>query len=239
MESYYSNNTQYKSINFILDVFSTEIFEIITWMRRPVVGAVDYLRSMRRLYAVQNELDQILNVDYKTREKLLNALTDIVSINIYEEDLEEIEKRLEDKISELKDFDESFKKLKSFTAKLDTRQQYEVYRLSLIKLNGRISSIRDEIKSKIWDKKENTSQLLVLDQMFFLVQEFVKEGVKNPEKVELWTRIAVSLLKLEAFHRGKITFDELQDYISELSILNLKVESIPRNYNAIFEVLEA
>ena len=238
MESYYPN-AQYKSINFILDVFSSDIFEIITWIRRPVVGAADYLRSMRRLYTVQNELDQILNVDYETRERLLNALTDIVSINIYEEDIVEIEKRLEDKISETKDFDVSFKKLKTFTAKLDAHQQFEVYRLSLIKLNGRISSIRDGIKSKIWDKKENTGQLLVLDQMFFLIQELIKDAIKNPEKVDFWTRIAVSLLKLEAFHRGKITYDELQDYISELSILTLRAESVPKNYNAIFEVLEA
>lgn len=194
---------------------------------------------MRRLYTVQNELNQILNVDYETRERLLNALTEIVSINIYEEDIDEIEKKLEDKISELKDFDESFKKLKIFTAKLDAYQQFEIFRLSLIKLNGRISSIREEIKSKIWDKKENTGQLLVLDQMFFLIQELIKEAIKNPEKVELWTRTAISLLKLEAFHRGKITFDDLQDYISELSILTLRAESIPKNYNAIFEVLEA
>ncbi|KAB2947337.1 MAG: hypothetical protein OIN90_05125 [Candidatus Methanoperedens sp.] len=166
-------------------------------------------------------------------------MTEIVSINIYEEDIDEIEKKLEDKISELKDFDESFKKLKIFTAKLDAYQQFEIFRLSLIKLNGRISSIREEIKSKIWDKKENTGQLLVLDQMFFLIQELIKEAIKNPEKVELWTRTAISLLKLEAFHRGKITFDDLQDYISELSILTLRAESIPKNYNAIFEVLEA
>lgn len=238
MESY-SPNAKYKSITFILDVFSSDIFEIITWIRRPVVGAADYLRSMRRLYTVQNELNQILNVDYETRERLLNALTEIVSINIYEEDIDEIEKKLEDKISELKDFDESFKKLKTFTAKLDAYQQFEIFRLSLIKLNGRISSIREEIKSKIWDKKENTGQLLVLDQMFFLIQELIKEAIKNPEKVELWTRTAISLLKLEAFHRGKITFDDLQDYISELSILTLRAESIPKNYNAIFEVLEA
>lgn len=235
----YSPNAQYKSITFILDVFSSDIFEIITWIRRPVVGAADYLRSMRRLYTVQNELNQILNVDYETRERLLNALTEIVSINIYEEDIDEIEKKLEDKISELKDFDESFKKLKTFTAKLDAYQQFEIFRLSLIKLNGRISSIREEIKSKIWDKKENTGQLLVLDQMFFLIQELIKEAIKNPEKVELWTRTAISLLKLEAFHMGKITFDDLQDYISELSILTLRAESIPKNYNAIFEVLEA
>ncbi len=66
---------------------------------------------------------QILTLDYATREKLLDALTDIVSVDIYEEDIEEIEKRLEGKISELKEFDETFKKLKMFATRLDSHQR--------------------------------------------------------------------------------------------------------------------
>ena len=238
MEVYYSN-PQYKSINFILDVFSSDIFEIITWIRRPVVGAVDYLRSMHKLYNIQNELNQILNLEFDTREKLLDALTDIVSINIYEEDLEEIEKRLESKLSDLKEFDETFKRLKTITKKLDSHQRYEVNRLALIKLNGRISSIREEIKSKIWDKNENASQLLVLDQMFFLIQELIREGIKKVDDIDLWIMLSISLLRIEAFHRGKITFEALQDDVSELRFFYVKEEAIPKNYNAVFEVLEA
>ena len=238
MEVYYSN-PQYKSINFILDVFSSDIFEIITWIRRPVVGAVDYLRSMHKLYNIQNELNQILNLEFDTREKLLDALTDIVSINIYEEDLEEIEKRLELKLSDLKEFDETFKRLKTITKKLDSHQRYEVNRLALIKLNGRISSIREEIKSKIWDKNENASQLLVLDQMFFLIQELIREGIKKVDDIDLWIMLSISLLRIEAFHRGKITFEDLQDDVSELRFFYIKEETIPKNYNAVFEVLEA
>ncbi|NJD53003.1 MAG: hypothetical protein FIB07_09075 [Candidatus Methanoperedens sp.] len=238
MEGYYSN-TQYKSINFILDIFSSDIFEIITWIRRPVVGAVDYLRSMHKLYNIQNELNQILNLEYDTREKLLDALTDIVSINVYQEDLEEIEKRLELKLSDLKEFDETFKRLKTITKKLDSHQRYEVNRLALIKLNGRISSIREEIKSKIWDKNENASQLLVLDQMFFLIQKLIKEGIKKVDDIDIWIMLSISLLRIEAFHRGKITYEDLQDDVSELRFFYVKDETIPRNYNAVFEVLGA
>lgn len=238
METYYSNS-QYQSINFILDVFSTEIFEIITWIRRPVVGAVDYLRPMHKLYQIQNELNKILILDYDTREKLLDALTDIVSINIYEEDIEEIEKKIEHKLSELKEFDDTFKKLKTFTKKLDSNQRSEVYRLSLRKLNGKVTSIRDEIRSKIWDINEDSRQLLVLDQMFFLIQELIKEVIKKVADIDLWIMISISLLRVEAFHRGKITFEDLQADISELSLLSLKEETIPKNYNAVFEALEA
>lgn len=239
MVNYYSNNNQFESINFILDVFSSDIYESITWAMRPVVGTVDYLRSMHRLYQVQKELDQILRMDYDTREKLMDALTDIVSINIYEEDLEKIDMKLENQISVLEDFDESFKKLKSFSSNLESKQQTELYRIVLRKLNGRLSSIRDEIRFKMWDENEDTKQLLILDQTFFLIQELIKEAIKKVNDADLWIMINVSLLRIEAFHRDKISFDDLQDDVTELSMYNLDLEKIPRNYNAVFEAIGA
>ena len=239
MNSNYSSNNQFKSINYILDVFSSDIFEGVTLVMRPVIGTVDYLRSMHRLYQVQKELDQILKMDYETREKLMEALTDIISINIYEEDLETIENKLEDQITILQDFNESFKKLKSFSTTLEPRQQTELFRITLRKLNGRVSSIRDEIKFKLWDKAENTSQLFVLDQYFFNIQELIKQSLKKVDDVDIWIIINISLLRIDAFHRGKISFQDLQNDVTDLSLFNVNEESIPRNYNAVFEVLEA
>lgn len=239
MNAHYSSNNQFKSINYILDVFSSDIFESVTLVMRPVIGTVDYLRSMHRLYQIQKELDQILRMDFETREKLLDALTNIISINIYEEDLGTIENKLEDQITILQDFDESFKKLKIFSMNLEPRQQTELFRITLRKLNGKISSIRDEIKFKIWDKTENTNQLLVLDQYFFNIQELIKESLKKVGDVDIWIMINVSLLRIEAFHRGKISFQDLQDDVTELSLFNFNDELITRNYNAVFEVLEA
>ena len=239
MNAHYSSNNQFKSINYILDVFSSDIFESVTLVMRPVIGTVDYLRSMHRLYQIQKELDQILRMDFETREKLLDALTDIISINIYEEDLGTIANKLEGQITILQDFDESFKKLKIFSMNLEPRQQTELFRITLRKLNGKISSIRDEIKFKIWDKTENTNQLLVLNQYFFNIQELIKESLKKVDDVDIWIMINVSLLRIEAFHRGKISFQDLQDDVTELSLFNFNDELITRNYNAVFEVLEA
>ncbi|HZK61460.1 MAG TPA: hypothetical protein VFC41_05240 [Anaerovoracaceae bacterium] len=239
MNTHYSSNNQFKSINYILDVFSSDIFESVTLVMRPVIGTVDYLRSMHRLYQIQKELDQILKMDFETREKLLEALTDIISIDIYENNLGTIENKLEDQIAILQDFNESFKKLKSFSKNLGPLQQTELFRITLRKLSGRISSIREEIKFKIWDKAENTNQLLVLNQYFFNIQELIKKSLKKVDDVDIWILINVSLLRIEAFHRGKISFQDLQGDITNLSLSNFNCELIPRNYNAVFEVLEA
>ncbi|VVB87639.1 Uncharacterised protein [uncultured archaeon] len=73
----------------------------------------------------------------------------------------------------------------------------------------------------------------------FLIQELIKEAIKKVDDFDLWIMISISLLRIEAFHRGKITFEDLQHDVSELSLFNLKEETIPKNYNAVFEVLEA
>ncbi len=238
MEDYSSDN-EYRSINLILDDFSSDIFDGITWIMRPVVGAVDYLKRMHKLYQVQRELKQISNLDSASKEKFLDLMTDIVTVDIYNVNLDEFKKVIENKISETEDFKETFEKLDSFLNRLDGHQSAFIRTHSLRRLNGRIASIREEIKSRIWDENENSGHLLVLDQMFFLIQELIKKTLKNINDPKLWIWLAVSLFRIEAFHRAKIPFEAFQEYISDLSTISIDDKFIPINYEVAFEVLEA
>lgn len=224
------------SINNILDDFMSDIFESITFLVQPITGGIDYLRRMRRLYQIQKELDNISNLKPEIRENFLNSLTDIVSVNVYEIDPEELKKRIENIIYGSKDLKDIFEKLESFSNKLSSSDRSYIIEHSLIRLNGRISSIREGIKSRIWDKNEDSNQLLILDQMFFLIQELVKM-FKNKDDSELWMQIVVSLLRIEAFHRGKISFSDLEYDISDLS-MKIEYEKLPKNYEVVFEILE-
>jgi len=56
-----------------------------------------------------------------------------------------------------------------------------------------LASIRDEIKSKIWD-------------------------IKKVGDIDLWIMISISLLRVEVFHRGKITFEDLQAGMGPLEL---------------------
>lgn len=239
MEYYYPNNSQYKSIDSILGSFYTDIFDGITMVMRPIVGGVDYMRQMRRSAVVQRELDKISHWDFEQRERLLDALTDIVSENVYDD---EFINKLETKLDGLKEFNENFKYLSQLTKGLEVQQKYEIMRLSLDKLNGRMFSIRNQINAKIWDKKEDANQLFILDQMIYLTQKLIERALLSLRKKSypnaVLSLIVFSLLKLVAFHMGKITLDDFQNFISELSFYDINEEPIS-NYSAIFDALPA
>lgn len=235
MENYYLDDSG--SVNSILNSFSSDMFDGITFVMRPVVGGIDHLRQMHKAYQFQKEINKISNISFETREKILDALTDIVVGKTFNDDLKD---DFENKLSEFDNINEVFKNLENLTTKIDQRQLPKIFRLSLIKLNGRISSIRDEINRTMWNKGENVNQLLVLDQIFYLIQEIINDTLNEPidklfESVS-WSVLMSSLLYVEAFHRNKVTFTDVQDFLSELNIIGYKENQNLKN-NAIFEVL--
>ncbi len=239
MELGYSDNHQYKSIDSVLGAFYSDLFDGITMIMRPVIGGVDYLRQMRRSAVVQRDLYKISQWDFEKRERLLDALTDMVSKDVYDD---EFVNKLETKLSGLKEFSETFKHLEQLANGLTGQQQYEIIRLSLDKLNGRMFSIRNQISSRMWDKKEDTNQLFVLDQIIYLTQKLIEralEAMRKKSDIGFLSVIIFTLLKLEAFHRRKITLDEFQNFISELSFLDINEEPISKNYSVVFDTLPA
>lgn len=239
MDNYYPKS-QYESANFILNSYSSEIFEGVTILMRPVVGGIDYLRSVHQAFKFQKELLKISGWNHETREKLLDALTDVVAGKTINEDFIP---ELESKLSEFDEVKKTFKRLNQFTMTLEPKYLITILTLSLNKLNGKITSIRSEINLKMWEKNENVNELLVLDQFFYLIQELINQALKNVSSLKMTdyqeqlAGIIFSILYVEAFHRGKVTFEELQDYISELNLYCYREETITKNYDTVFEVL--
>ncbi len=233
MESYYSDTYQYKSINSVLNSFSSDFFEGITMIVRPVIGGIDYLWSMHRAFLVQKELDIISRWNFEKRERFLDILTDAAAIDVYDDTFLS---KLETKISEFAEFKETFEQLSQLTTRLNPTQRNEILKISLNKLSGKISSVRDNINLKMWDKNENVTHLMVLNQILYLIQELISETIRKHDN-KILALIVYSLLKIEAFHRGKITFEDFQDYISELSLFDFKEKPLSKNYSAVFEAL--
>ncbi|WP_370575516.1 hypothetical protein [Methanomethylovorans sp.] len=235
MVKYHTND--YGSINTVIDTFSTDMFDSLTFVVRPVVGGIGYLRHMHQAYQFQRSIERISNLDYEQRDRILDILSDMVVNRI---DDEEFAKELEQKISELDEMQDIFKELNYQKSNIEKSQMQHVFRISLRRFNGRIVSIRDEINSKMWDSVEDIPQLLVLDQVFFLIQETVKalldEPIDKTSNPKL-NKLTYSLLYIEAFHRGKVTFEDFQDFLSDLTLFNYKEGRSLKNNEAVFETL--
>jgi hypothetical protein len=229
----YTNIGQYKSIDSILNSFSSDFFDGVTMILRPIIGGVDYLRYIRQSHLAQKELNKLSKWDFDKRDRFLDILTDIVSGDIYDKSFMV---KIEEKISTMDEYKETFAQLGRLTTKLNPAQRNEILRISLNKLNGKISSVRDNINLKMWDKNEDVNQLMVLDQILYLIQEQISETIRKKDS-DILLIIVFSLLKLEAFRRNKISFEAFQIYISELSLFKHHEGQVPRNYYLAFETL--
>ncbi|QLC50606.1 hypothetical protein HWN40_10385 [Methanolobus zinderi] len=236
MESCYTG--EFGSVNSILNSFSTDMFESITFVLRPVTGGIDYLRSMRQSYLFQKGINKISNLDYEQREKILDAFTDLVATRTNDKNFV---KDLEKTITELDEIKDIFKDLHHQRVNMNTKQMHQILNLSLQKLNGRIVSIRDVINSEMWNVDQDIDQLLVLNQVFYLIQETTKEALKIPvsktSDSQVLNKLVFSLIYVEAFHRGKVTFDDFQVFHSFLSLSNYIDSQNVKDNDAVFEVL--
>ncbi|MDI3485584.1 MAG: hypothetical protein PWQ75_1055 [Methanolobus sp.] len=229
---------EFAPIDSILNSFSTDMFDGITFIMRPVVGGIDYLRSMHQSYLFKKEINKISNFDFETREKIIDFFTDIVAGRIFDEEFID---ELERKVSELDEIRDIFKELNHRRLNIEQKQMHHILNLSLRKLNGRIVSIRDEINSRMWDDGEDITQLLLLDQVFYLIQEMIKEALDIPHSKladsNIWNEIIFSLLYIEAFHRKKVSYLDFQNFLSSLSLYNYKESKNVKDNDAIFEAL--
>ncbi len=228
--------TQFASIYNVLDDFMSEFFESIAMTLQPMTGAIDYLKRAHRLPQIQRELNKILNLNPETMEKFMELLTDMVSVDDYNIDPDKFKQKIEDIMSGMEEIKEIFEKIELSSKKLSVSDKSNIIKQALIRLDARVTSIREYIKSRKLDKNEDLSQLLVLDQIFYLIQELIKIS-KSKYDPKIWVQITVSLLKVEAFHRQKISFDALQDYMYELSSKTLH-ESLPKNCTIINEYID-
>ncbi|TQD23414.1 hypothetical protein [Methanolobus vulcani] len=225
------------SINIILNSCSKDMFDGLTFVVRPVVGAIGYLRSMHKSYVFQKEIEKITNIDFETREKILDVFSDLV----IEKNDEDFIRQLEVKINELNEIKDVFSELDCHKLNIEPKQMHNILSISLRRLDRTIDSIRDEINSMMWDSDEDIDQLLTLDQVFISIQEIIKETLdlpinKSKDSSKLNT-LVYSLLYIEAYRRQKVSLEEFQDFLSFLSLYNYKEGKSLKDNDAVFEVL--
>lgn len=233
MYKHYSHNDH--SIDLVLDSFSSDIFDGIILAMRPIVGGIDYLKRMHKTVLLQKQLNKMSRWDDETREKLMDIMTDLVSFQTNDK---KFKAELENKISELDEISETFTQLNHIFESIDGRQILQILKISLAKLDGKITSIRNELNSNMWDENNDINQLLVVDQMFYLIKEIIHSALLEPKPdSKSFTLITHSLLYIEAFHRNKVTFEDIKNQLSELNLSVHKMKSFTHTNDTIFEVL--
>ena len=202
---------------------------------RPIFGAPDYIRRMRRRHYLR-DIEAILNWDEEKKMKFLDILTDIVSVSYFStEDYIHWYNRIEKVLDELEGFEE-LKRLRSYFESIDYNQRKKILQIALDRLHGDIETItrwlyRYAQESK--DDREKLKEIIILTSILRLISDLVEDEVSE-EKLKA---VIVLMLRFIAYLLRKINLNELMMDLICYSKLTPVTRLTEEEYERIYEEL--
>jgi len=213
---------EYASAQAILNDFSSELYRETMRLVRPIVSGENVVKHTPAGVTVRS-IDQIMNLPYKEQDLFLNFLTElVVTKKKRDSEWEKFMQMLIEKIYSNEKFRTQFRTLEKYFKKLNDKQQLQVLHLSLNKLNSGIEGVRREINTRLWSVGANVQELLTIDQVFYFFQNLLNSIPLGKKLNDLeWKKInrrlgfgTYLLLRLEAYRRGKISLEDLNEDLS-------------------------
>lgn len=225
----------------VLTDFSNELYNgtIITF--QPLISGKEIFRKMRRANILRF-VNFITNIPPKSQEKLIDTFTDIVSAEDYTEEISKLGKTL---INAIKD--EDIKTRLEFADKyfknLTQSDKNQIYHIAIIRALGTISILRNAINYRMWEKKSNIKELMIVDQVLYKIEEIFNKNLHNMKYIMRdFNYCTYLMLRLEAFKRKKINLEKLENTLSteffEYKLPNANIIK-PSDYSTVIEVLGA
>lgn len=237
-------SAKYLSASGVLNDFSNEMYQNTMGLNEPIISGRNVLRTIRQSHK-SKKLDEIIFIDSKVQERIIDVLTDLVSMEL-DSNIEKFKKKIREKISEVSGIGKNIKLGRTYFDNLTPPQQQKVISLSVRKIIGNIYPMRTHISSMLLEENAKIEELMCLDQALFLIEENLKPYLHtmNPKKLSRDLFFCLMLtLKLEAYKRDKIRLDEIKKMISEENLLSIKTkpdaEYIKKSeYKPILELLK-
>ena len=206
----------------VLNDFSSELYRDTIRLCRPIVSGEGIIKHTRAGVTIRS-IDKILNLSYREQDSFLDFLTDLViDKKGNDEEWDKLMHSLIDKIIAKPNFKAHFNALENYFNRLDGTQKLRIINLSLNKLNCGIESIRREINNRLWTQKANVQELMTIDQVLYFFQNIINDlplitKLKKSENKQFEQKMGFGfylILRLEAYRRGKINLDDLNDDLS-------------------------
>lgn len=198
----------------VLNDFSNELYTQTMTLYEPMVSGKNVLKIIRKSHVIRI-LDRITNIDTEQQEKIIDALTDLVALDIISH--KDIKKKIKEKLDEISNIGKQVEIAEQQFNNLEPNLQKQVLHLSIRKIVGGISTVRKEIGHRVWIKNSNIEELIIIDQFLYKIEENLKNNfIIDPKNINSVFRYCLLLiLKLEAYKRNKIKLQVLKREVSE------------------------
>lgn len=229
----------------VLNDYSGELYQDTMRLCLPIISGERIIKHTRAGVTIRS-IDKILNLSCSEQDDLLDFLTELViDRKEKDKDWDKFMQVLIEKIISKPKFKAYFYALDNYSKRLNSTQRMQVFSLSINKLTCGIESIRREINNRLWNRTANVQELMIVDQVLYFFQNVINsvhlgKRLKESEKEQVNRKIGLSgylILRLEAYTRGKISLDDLNDDLSLSRDFKPNEKYIkPSEYELAFEI---
>ena len=223
----------------VISDFSDKLYNGTVSLFQPLTSGKEIFKKMRKRH-LYNILDYITRFSPESQEKLIDVFTDFVSLESIELNIK-FKKKLKEAIDN-EEIRSKFEFAEEYFKTLKPSDKQRIFRLSIIKSLGDISSLRNEVNFRMWEKNAVLDELMIIDQILYKIEEILRKNLHNFKHISRDLDYCLYLiLRLEAFGRKKIDFNQLKISLSEEPFLDeYKPPSIsiikPDDYNNVISI---
>lgn len=237
-------NTQLTGLG-VLNDFSNELYNETMLLYEPMISGKYVLKQIRKSHEIRT-LDKITNIDSQQQERIIDALTDLISFKFNDTE-EKFREKIQQKIKEVSDISQHLELANKYYNNLNPTLQKQIIHLTTVKLIGGIETLRNEINHRLWIKNSNIEELMVIDQVLYRIEEILKIHINDFDLQKInkeFSYCIFMILSLEAYKRKKIKLNQLKLHLAEdllIRAINLPNPSYvkPCEYKTILEVFGA
>lgn len=212
------------TVRHVLEDKASELYTCCMGIYRPVTQGKIVLSKIRK-GRYQVDIRKVLEVDLKTKMRILDILSDVVAKKRNISKLPQLVDELDGAISKLEKMKDAFRRMDNLFKRLNESEREKIFKTAIFVTRRNVESLRDFLGWMLWEGElDDVRDFIVVDQVLVTVRDVLSytlvENVKSWEKraymlaITLWL-----LLRLWTYKRGKISPDDLEKDLSSLSLL--------------------
>jgi hypothetical protein len=140
------------TIQHILESKTPDLYMCCLGIYKPITqGRIVLSRIRRSRYQIY--IDKALEVDWKTKMEILDALSDVVARPYRISDLPKLMDELDEVISKLEELRNTFKKMDDLLKKLNEGEQEKIFKVAIFTVRSNVEAIRSVLGWVMWEEE--------------------------------------------------------------------------------------
>lgn len=195
-----------------VEFYANDYHMMVLGSIRPIICTPEPIKKMRRHY--YHDIEKVLKWDEETKEKLIDILTDVVSVqSFYHLDFKFWLDEIERKLKELREF-EILQRLKGYLEHIDSIQRKRIIKMAVNRIISHIDTIlRELILQMPYIDDKSVKESFIIGSMLRLIRNLLEVYLRIEDNHLLMVSTTLTL-RFASYVKEKLTLSDIQKDIS-------------------------